>query len=109
MFDLDEHFASERQRLAILTNKCDDTDLEYYISESAEIMGLTKKLSLHNDGNDAKVVIEYIFKQIVQFKKLNHEELEKGKKSKPSTPVGGVGVVPGSAEVSNALGAFAME
>ena len=24
LFDLDEHFASERQRLAILTNKCDD-------------------------------------------------------------------------------------
>ena len=39
---------------------------------------------------DAKTVIEYIFKQIVQFKKLNHEELEKGKKSKPSTPVGGI-------------------
>ena len=36
------------------------------------------------------MIIEYIFKQIVQFKKLNHEELEKGKKSKPSTPVSGV-------------------
>eukprot|EP01061_Rhynchopus_euleeides_P017805 TRINITY_DN29482_c0_g1_i1.p1 TRINITY_DN29482_c0_g1~~TRINITY_DN29482_c0_g1_i1.p1 ORF type:complete len:511 (+),score=201.99 TRINITY_DN29482_c0_g1_i1:222-1754(+) len=104
LYNLDEHFASEKQRLALLTNKCDDSDLEYYIKESAEIMGLTKKLNLSNDGNDAKVVIEYIFKQIVQFKKLNHEELEKGKKSKPSTPVGGVG----SGDV-NALGSFTME
>ena len=39
-FDLDEHFASEKLRLAQLTNKChDDDDLEYYIKESGDILG----------------------------------------------------------------------
>eukprot|EP01065_Artemidia_motanka_P046869 TRINITY_DN7199_c0_g1_i1.p1 TRINITY_DN7199_c0_g1~~TRINITY_DN7199_c0_g1_i1.p1 ORF type:complete len:534 (+),score=181.17 TRINITY_DN7199_c0_g1_i1:54-1604(+) len=90
LFDLDEHFASERQRLAILTNKCTEEHLQYYITEAADIMGLTKRLAPDGGDVDAKAVLEYIFKQIVQFKKLNHEELEKGKKSKPSTPVGGV-------------------
>ncbi|KAJ9451221.1 hypothetical protein DIPPA_27154 [Diplonema papillatum] len=88
-FDLDAHFASEKQRLAILTNKCQDKHLEYYIKEAADIMGLTQKLAQNGEEPDAKTVIEYIFKQIVQFKKLNHEELEKGRKSKPSTPVTG--------------------
>ena len=45
LFDLDEQFASERTRLAHLTNKCtSDADLEYYIKESAAILGITKHL-----------------------------------------------------------------
>jgi hypothetical protein len=37
-FDLDEHFASDRIRLAQLTNKCSGSDdLEYYIRESGEV------------------------------------------------------------------------
>ena len=43
-FDLDEHFASERLRLAQLTNKCNDDDLEYYVKESGEILGVTSQL-----------------------------------------------------------------
>eukprot|EP00662_Eupelagonemidae_sp_cell21_P015936 gene15936-46183_t len=89
LFDLDEHFASEKQRLAILTNKCTDSDLEYYITEAADIMGVSRRLHSQNgEMPTAKVVLEYIFKQIVQFKKLNHDELEKGKTAKPNTPVG---------------------
>src|SRR3546814_82212 len=38
-FDLDEHFASEKQRLAQITNKCScPADLEYYIQECGEIL-----------------------------------------------------------------------
>eukprot|EP00756_Hemistasia_phaeocysticola_P018711 Hpha_TRINITY_DN15613_c1_g4::TRINITY_DN15613_c1_g4_i1::g.100127::m.100127/K19681/IFT52; intraflagellar transport protein 52 len=103
LFDLDEHFASERQRLAILTNKCTDADLEYYITEAADIMGLSKRVAPEGGYVSAKAVLEYIFKQIVQFKKLNHEELEKGKKSKPSTPV--TGVVPSTDTAVDQLGA----
>ena len=33
-FDLDEHFASEKIRLAQLTNKCTDDDLDYYVREA---------------------------------------------------------------------------
>ena len=43
-FDLDEHFASERLRLAQLTNKCSEDDLEYYVKESGEILGVTSQL-----------------------------------------------------------------
>jgi len=43
-FDLDKHFASEKIRLAQLTNKCEDGDLEYFITESAEIIGVTGQL-----------------------------------------------------------------
>jgi len=40
LFDLDEQFASEKARLAQLTNKCNDDDLEYYIKESGDILNI---------------------------------------------------------------------
>lgn len=73
-FDLDEHFASERLRLAQLTNKCSDDDLEYYIRESGEILGVTAKLG--NEQRGAVFVLDYIFKQLVNFKKLNQEPMD---------------------------------
>ncbi|KAG4088529.1 hypothetical protein H8356DRAFT_1724269 [Neocallimastix lanati (nom. inval.)] len=71
LFDLDENFASERVRLAQLTNKCSDKDLEYYIWECGKILGVMDKLEAEN--KDARHVLEYIFKQIVSWKKLNQE------------------------------------
>jgi len=71
LFDLDENFASERVRLAQLTNKCTDKDLEYYIWECGKILGVMDKLE--DDNKDARHVLEYIFKQIVSWKKLNQE------------------------------------
>ncbi|KAJ1334325.1 hypothetical protein BSLG_008160 [Batrachochytrium salamandrivorans] len=38
LFDLDEQFASEKARLAHITNKCHNDDLEYYIRECGNIM-----------------------------------------------------------------------
>ncbi|CAK4305901.1 unnamed protein product [Aphanomyces euteiches] len=70
-FDLDEHFASESLRLAQLTNKCSDDDLEYYIKESAGILGILPKLD--PERNDAKHVLEFLFTKIVNFKKLNQD------------------------------------
>ncbi|KAJ3417559.1 Intraflagellar transport protein 52 [Chytridiales sp. JEL 0842] len=69
LFDLDEHFASERVRLAQLTNKCNDDDLEYYIRECGDILGINEKLT--GEHKDAKHVLEYVFKSIVSWKKLN--------------------------------------
>jgi intraflagellar transport protein 52 len=94
LFDLDEHFASERVRLAQLTNKCtpsfiyicltyfffiletdffcvvgNDDDLEYYIRECGDILGVTDKLDA--EKRDAKHVLEFVFKSIVNWKKLN--------------------------------------
>merc|ERR1719284_1649164 len=44
LWDLDEQFASERVRLAQLTNKCEDKDLDYYIRQAGDILGVTPKL-----------------------------------------------------------------
>ncbi|XP_014771869.1 intraflagellar transport protein 52 homolog [Octopus bimaculoides] len=71
LFDLDEQFSSEKARLAQLTNKCTDSDLEYYIRECGDILGVTTKLS--SESKDAKHILEYIFLRVVEFKKLNQE------------------------------------
>lgn len=68
-FDLDEHFAKEGLRLAQLTNKCTngEEDLEYYIAESGEILGVMDQLQFGE--RSAKHILYHIFKQIVDFKK----------------------------------------
>ncbi len=87
LFDLDEQFASEKNRLAHLTNICTeifvfleltvhpgtDDDLEYYVQEAGEILGVTNKL--RPDSRSAKHILEFIFKQIVNWKKLNPEPM----------------------------------
>ena len=42
LFDLDEAFSSEKSRLAQITNKCGEEDVEYYIRECADILGERK-------------------------------------------------------------------
>ncbi|KAK9528539.1 hypothetical protein VZT92_012692 [Zoarces viviparus] len=70
LFDLDETFSSEKVRLAQLTNKCTDDDLEFYVRKCGEILGVTPKL---DNQRDAKHILEHIFFQVVEFKKLNQE------------------------------------
>merc|ERR1711964_394750 len=71
LFDLDEHFASGRVRLAQLTNKCSDQDLEYYIREAGDILGVTQKLGENRGAAD---VLTYIFNELVRFKKANYQD-----------------------------------
>lgn len=68
-FDLDEHFAKESLRLAQLTNKCTNgaDDLDYYIAESGDILGITGELPFGE--RSPKHILFHIFKQIVDFKK----------------------------------------
>ena len=68
-FDLDEHFAKEGLRLAQLTNKCTngEEDLEYYIAESGEILGVMDQLQFGE--RSAKHILYQIFKKIVDYKK----------------------------------------
>jgi intraflagellar transport protein 52 len=54
--------------MAQLTNKCNDEDLDYYIRECADILGITGKID--NKG-DPKAALAHVFKQLVNFKKLN--------------------------------------
>ncbi|KAJ3321013.1 Intraflagellar transport protein 52 [Boothiomyces sp. JEL0866] len=69
LFDLDEHFASEKAKLAQLTNKCSDDDLEYYMRECGQILGIMEKLE--PGKQDARHVLDHVFKSIVNWKKLN--------------------------------------
>ncbi|XP_046566785.1 LOW QUALITY PROTEIN: intraflagellar transport protein 52 homolog [Haliotis rubra] len=71
LFDLDEQFSSEKVRIAQITNKCTDDDLEYYVRECGDILAVTSKLQ--PDFRDAKHIIEYVFAQVVEFKKLNQD------------------------------------
>ncbi|NXE54724.1 IFT52 protein, partial [Casuarius casuarius] len=71
LFDLDEIFASEKARLAEITNKCTDDNLEFYVQKCGEILGVTSKLP--KDKQDAKHILEHIFFQVVEFKKANQE------------------------------------
>ncbi|XP_039623842.1 intraflagellar transport protein 52 homolog isoform X2 [Polypterus senegalus] len=71
LFDLDETFSSEKVRLAQLSNKCTDDDLEFYVRKCGDILGLTGKLP--KEHRDAKHILEHVFFQVVEFKKLNQE------------------------------------
>ena len=46
-----------------------DDDLEYYVRECGDILGVTSKLAA--DCRDAKHILDHIFAQVVEFKKLN--------------------------------------
>mmetsp|Transcript_31847 Transcript_31847/g.38538 ORF Transcript_31847/g.38538 Transcript_31847/m.38538 type:complete len:486 (+) Transcript_31847:279-1736(+) len=79
LFDLDECFASEKLRLAQLTNKCTEgsaEDLEYYISEGASILGVTMDGKTTEDGipvaPSPKALLAKIFASIVKFKMSSH-------------------------------------
>ena len=66
LFDFDEQFASNKSRLAQLTNKCNDDDLEYYIRECGRILGVMDEI----ETKDARHVLDTVFKNIVQWKKI---------------------------------------
>ncbi|KAJ8778153.1 hypothetical protein J1605_013869 [Eschrichtius robustus] len=76
LFDLDETFSSEKARLAQITNKCTEEDLEFYIRKCGDILGVTNKLP--KDQQDAKHILEHIFFQVVEFKKLNQVQNPEG-------------------------------
>ncbi|DBB08888.1 TPA: hypothetical protein ACH3X3_007531 [Trebouxia sp. C0006] len=65
LFDLDECFATDHERLGNLTNKCMDggaADLEYFVQESAHILGL------QDHAQDAKAVLAEVLAQVVAYK-----------------------------------------
>ena len=46
-----------------------EEDLEFYVRKCGDILGVTSKLP--KDQQDAKHILEHIFFQVVEFKKLN--------------------------------------
>ncbi len=71
-FDLDEQFASEKVRMAQLANKCGNEDIEFFIKESGDILGVPKPTA-QNGTKNAMQVLFYVFTKLVDFKKLNQE------------------------------------
>ncbi|KAM3717720.1 Intraflagellar transport protein [Dirofilaria immitis] len=72
LFDLDDMFASADVRLAQLTNKCEESDLEYFLMEAGEIYDITKCLPENDKG--PKKILEFVLYQLAEFKKLNQEK-----------------------------------
>ncbi|KAK6036177.1 hypothetical protein COOONC_26319 [Cooperia oncophora] len=71
LFDLDEMFSSQEVRLAQLTNKCEETDLEFYIHEAGEVLGVNSSLPI-NERNP-KRILEHVLMQLFEFKKLGQD------------------------------------
>ncbi|CAM9406314.1 unnamed protein product, partial [Discosporangium mesarthrocarpum] len=69
-FDLDDHFAGDKVRLAQITNKCTTVDLDYYVSECGEILGVTGQLPEHGDRGP-RAILDFVFKKLIRFKMLN--------------------------------------
>ncbi|KAK7196476.1 intraflagellar transport protein 52 [Novymonas esmeraldas] len=101
LFDLDEEFAPERVRLSQLTNKCKADDVEYYILQAAEVMGVTKKLRSPRN-RDPRALLDYVFRQVVEYKKVNS-----GPAASQETGLGGTSA--GATVADNAAAAAAAE
>ncbi|RKP00175.1 hypothetical protein CXG81DRAFT_13551 [Caulochytrium protostelioides] len=90
LFDLDSAFASQRTRIAQVTNKCTDADVEYYVQACGRILGVTAHLqkerqrqlaataAAHDDTSSPAVVapaptpaeiLHFVFQAIVDWKK----------------------------------------
>ena len=54
--------------MAQLTNKCSDEDIEYYIRECGDILGVTQNIE---NADDPKAILHYIFQEIVKYKCSN--------------------------------------
>jgi len=106
LFDLDEHLASEKLRLAQLTNKCSDLDLDYYVREVGETLGISdivrkekgiseEKPETKSDDPEAKAqnnvtaneVLAYVLKKLANYKKIDQSaplaQQQKSVRSKP--------------------------
>lgn len=79
LFDLDQHFASDKIQLAQLTNKCTDQDLEYFIREAGDLLGIHDKIREEEDEKDtaasysAARILEYMLVKLVNYKKIDSD------------------------------------
>eukprot|EP00108_Taenia_solium_P010813 TsM_001071200 transcript=TsM_001071200 gene=TsM_001071200 len=69
LFDLDEHFSSEKTRLAQEANKCTEDDLEYFILHCGEVCGIAQKLP--QSQRTARNILELTLMELIEFKKMN--------------------------------------
>ncbi|EUB60598.1 Intraflagellar transport protein 52 -like protein [Echinococcus granulosus] len=74
LFDLDEHFSSEKTRLAQEANKCTEDDLEYFILHCGEVCGIAQKLP--QSQRKARNILELTLMELVEFKKMHSDNDE---------------------------------
>ena len=65
LFDLDEQFANEKIKLAQLTNKCRDEDVEYYVRQCGDVLGVSNIVA---DMENPKAILHHVFMELVKFK-----------------------------------------
>ena len=58
LHDLDEEFADQETKLAQLTNKCKNSDLNYYIQKAAVVIGLKDIVNTNNSNEVLFFIIE---------------------------------------------------
>jgi intraflagellar transport protein 52 len=63
LFDLDDHFANEKIKLAQLTNKY--TDIDYYVRQCGDTLGLSSYVT---DMENPKAILHHVFMELVKFK-----------------------------------------
>lgn len=85
--------ASERARLAQVANKCEDSDLDFFIREAGDIAGIVDKMPA--DKRDSRHVLEFLVRAIANWKKLSPaplavalEGLMEAKKDEAGKPTG---------------------
>jgi hypothetical protein len=72
---LDDAFSSAESKLAQVTNRCAESDLELYICEVGEIMGIIKTLAAQSASGEgsgrpqAKAVMEFVIQRLIEWKK----------------------------------------
>ena len=70
LFDLDEEFASDRMKLAQITNKCTDSaDLEFFVCQASETLGVDQEVSHYDKGNP-KALLYHMMARLANWKKL---------------------------------------
>ena len=65
LFDLDDQFANEQIRMAQLTNKCTDDDIDYYVKQCGDVMGVSNQC---NDSSNPKEILYFVFSQLIKYK-----------------------------------------
>jgi intraflagellar transport protein 52 len=63
LFDLDDHFANEKIKLAQLTNKC--TNVDFFVRQCGDVLGVSKHVQ---DMENPKAILHYVFMELVKFK-----------------------------------------
>mmetsp|Transcript_19747 Transcript_19747/g.27405 ORF Transcript_19747/g.27405 Transcript_19747/m.27405 type:complete len:548 (-) Transcript_19747:78-1721(-) len=89
LFDLDQQFSGETVQLAQLTNKCSERDLDYYVVNAGRILDVTSKIDVNNGSEmagerkeiTAKQILEHIFKELVNYKKMDSDGGPSGRDS----------------------------